>query len=101
MKWYVTTFCIHIEDSYKVGGFSFCEVLRGIRDLTMGETIVFNARSLFSLAMEWSVHNLLYKFGIERERTKDVDLDYPCDKPEWLYCVLGLLGWVFFWFLLI
>ena len=50
--------------------------------------------------MEWTVHNVLYRLGIKRAQTKDVDMDLPCDKPEWLYEVLGVLCWIFLWFLI-
>lgn len=52
-------------------------------------------RSDLSLKMEWATHNFLYRLNIKRERTKDVDLNYPCDKPEWLYIVCGCLCWIF------
>ena len=32
-------------------------------------------RSLDSLRVEWTVHNILYELGIEKNRTKDVDLN--------------------------
>ena len=32
-------------------------------------------RSMESMRIEWSVHNLLYNMGIERNRTRDVDLN--------------------------
>lgn len=34
-----------------------------------------NTRSVSSMVYEWRVHNLLYSLGIERGRTKDVDLN--------------------------
>ena len=54
-------------------------------------------RSIFSLKMEWIVHNFCYLIDYERERTKDCDLDYPCDRPEWVYIIFGLLTWLFVW----
>lgn len=80
---------IHIEDSYLIRGRYFSSILREI------ECEVTERRSMFSLKKEWAVHNFLYKIGYKRERTKDVDLDYPCDKPEWVYEVLGSLVWIF------
>jgi hypothetical protein len=50
--------------------------------------------------MEWTVHNVLYRLGYKRGQTKDVDMDDPCDKPEWLYGILGVLCWIFLWFLI-
>ena len=32
-------------------------------------------RSIESMRVEWTVHNLLYDIGYERARTRDVDLD--------------------------
>lgn len=101
MNYFVSTTNVHIEDSYKIGGFSFCKCLKEIRDNSIGETIVFERRSLFSLAMEWTVHNVLYKFHIKRAQTKDVDLNVPCDHPEWMYITLGLLSWIFLWWLIV
>ena len=37
-------------------------------------------RSLDSMRIEWSVHNILYELGFERERTKDVDLNNDDEK---------------------
>lgn len=45
-------------------------------------------RSMYSLCCEWTVHNVLYRLGLFRSHTKDVDLNYPC-KIEWLYILLG------------
>ena len=71
--------------------------LKLVRDFAEpGETIVFE-RSIFSLKMEWICHKFLYRVGYERERTKDADLDNPCDRPEWQYIICGLLVWVFVW----
>ena len=88
--------CLLIFDSYKVRKWNMRKVLKWIREVNTKETMVFD-RSIFSLKMEWICHNFLYKLGIERERTKDVDLDNPCDRPEWQYIVCGLLVWIFVW----
>lgn len=56
---------------------------------------VLNHRSRFSLKMEWAVHNFLYNIGYNRKQTESVDLDYPCDKPEWVYKLFGVLVWPF------
>lgn len=91
---------VHIADSYKVSkrDFAFTLEQRERRARQQGitsEIPVFDNRSKFSLKMEWAVHNFLYALHIRREQTKDVDLDYPCDKPEWLYCTLGIFAWIF------
>lgn len=51
-------------------------------------------RSEFSLEMEWACHKFLYRLGICRDRTKDLDLDYPC-RLGWLYCICGIFIWLF------
>lgn len=53
-------------------------------------------RTMKSLRREWAAHNLAYNLGIRREKTKDVDLDYP---QKWymklLYAVVGTIAlWV-------
>ena len=92
----VTKDCVTIYDSYKVRKWNMRPVLKRIRRDTDVETDVFK-RSIFSLKMEWICHNFLYFVGIERERNKDVDLDNPCDQPEWEYIVCGLIVWIFVW----
>lgn len=88
---------LHIYNSYKVRKCKMRSELRGVeRAATPGETFVFE-RSIFSLKMEWICHNFLYNVGYERDRTKDADLDNPCDRPEWQYIVCGLLVWIFVW----
>ena len=91
MNYTVIAHNVHINDSYKVRGRSFQDVLELIH--TSGGTDVFD-RGYFSLKMEWAVHNFLYKIHFKRERTKDVDLDNPCDLPEWIYKILGCMVWI-------
>lgn len=92
----VTNNNVHILDSYKVRKRNMREVLEEIKSKHERETIVFH-RSMFSLKMEWIAHNFLYNVGYKREQTGQVDLDNPCDRPEWLYIVCGLLTWIFVW----
>ena len=37
-------------------------------------------RTIESMRVEWSIHNFLYKIGIEQNRTKDVDLNNDDEK---------------------
>lgn len=84
---------IHIEDSYNYPKSEMIPELEAIK-VYHPECEVFK-RSMFSLKCEWITHNALYALGLWKDRTKDVDLDYPCDKPEWVYMVLGILVWPF------
>lgn len=52
-------------------------------------------RSIRSLKYEWVCHNFAFRIGYKKAHTKDVDLDYPCDRPEWLYIVFGWFAWLF------
>ena len=51
------------------------KVLDAIRDKNLNRIVYI--RSNFSMINEWRVHNLLYDLHYKRERTADVDLDYP------------------------
>ena len=83
---------IRIENGYLVKGRAFGFVLNRIRTDEPNE--VTSNRSNYSLSCEWAVHNALYKLGLFRSRTKDVDLNYPC-RLEWLYIVLGSIIYPF------
>lgn len=100
MDYTVSTYNIHVNDSYKIRRCKIFSSLNEIEEASGTQTWVFAVRSHFSLGMEWTVHNVLYRLGIKRAQTKDVDMDLPCDKPEWLYEVLGVLCWIFLWFLI-
>lgn len=89
----VTRNNIHITDSYKISKKEFKSILEYLREVyTSCE--VFNHRSIFSLCMEWTVHNFLYNINIQRDRTKDVDLNYP-NKHSLVYNIIGVLTWLF------
>lgn len=60
-----------IVDSYKISSKSY--MLSFIDFLLMDQK--FAARSVKSYLREWQAHNLLYKLGLFKERTKDVDLN--------------------------
>lgn len=81
---------IHIDYSAMVPKKQFDRVLS-----QYANTEVMQNRTRFSLKMEWACHNFLYRIGYKRDQTRDVDLDYPCDRPEWLYIVCGILCWIF------
>lgn len=48
-------------------------------------------RTKNSYVSEWKSHNRLYKLGIQRSRTKDVDLEEEIDSTRnFLYSIFGL-----------
>lgn len=84
---------IHIDESHKESKRYFAPALVWIKEQHPGLN-VWN-RSMKSLQREWATHNLLYAIDFRRDQTGSVDLDYPCDKPEWVYNVLGFIAWLF------
>lgn len=83
---------IHIEDSYRVLKDEILPIIQELRKV-YAINPVLNNRSDESLRWEWLVHNLLYKFGIFRSRTKDLGLEFP--QSKWLqfwYKVFGKLA---------
>lgn len=52
-------------------------------------------RSMKSLKYEWAVHAFCYNIHFMRQQTKDADLNYPCDLPEWIYIAIGWIVWPF------
>lgn len=78
---------IHIENSYRVKRSSDMKnIIYIIRDTF--KDLDINKRSIGSIINEWRVHNLLYSLNIYRDRTKDVDLEYP---QSWYIKVLYTL----------
>lgn len=69
---------LHIVDSYKVSKWQ----MRGYLNDTRKKYNI--SRTNFSMILEWATHNLLYSLHICRNRTKDVDLEYP---QKWYYKV--------------
>ena len=69
---------IHITDSFKA--------LNQVNE-------VLNNRTDESLRWEWLVHNLLYKLGLFKARTKDLGLEFPQSKLlQFGYKILGKLA---------
>lgn len=93
MKYIITKHNLHIEDSYKLKKKEIKSALEEIKSIN-SDSLIWE-RSMFSLVMETVTHKVLYKLGLWKNRTKDVDLDNPCDKPEWLYIIIGILTWIF------
>lgn len=85
---------IHIEDSCNLTKKELRYIIGYLQE-HYPDIPVIRHRSRYSLLTEAATHNALYALGIQRERTKDCDLDYPCDKPAWLYCIIGTLIWPF------
>jgi len=72
----VTDSVVTIKDSYLFSKNEFPIILNDIEDNYPDNPVMLN-RSRFGMKMEWATHNALYNMNIERERTRDVDLEYP------------------------
>lgn len=92
MNYTLTENNLHIEDSWQVSKRVMDSHLNLFKQRHPDSGVW--QRSMFSLKMEWAVHNALYALGLFRNHTKDVDLNYP-NKWEWLYKIIGVLVWLF------
>lgn len=72
----VTDSCITIIDSYTTAD---RPLIRSVIEYVKRQAPnnVTKNRSMFSLCNEWIAHSLLYKLGIARSHTCNVDLEYP------------------------
>ena len=93
----LTEHCLTIHNSFDYPKCAMRGFLAEVRATPEGQESAVFTRTLFSLKMEWICHNFLYAIGYKRDETRSVDLDCPCDRPEWQYIVCGLLCWVFVW----
>ena len=85
---------IHIKDSYKIKSKrKMQEILYDVKHYINQKGLECKTflRSDKSLIAEWRTHNRLYKLGYKRERTADVDLNYPLKwYVELAYRILGI-----------
>lgn len=84
---------LHLTNSYLIPKKEFEPDLKEIKSSNPREKIF--ERSINSLKKEWATHNFCYMVHYKRAQTKDCDLDNPCDKPEWVYKLVGTLVWPF------
>lgn len=77
----------HVEDSYKSTdiGLEVCYIIRERYVRGLPQTRTFD-----SYVREWKAHNRLYKLGLFRSHTKDVDLEEPSNIfKEFIWLILG------------
>lgn len=89
----ITDTNLHIFDSPEVSKFKMMGVLKSIKEFNPDSKVW--GRCLSSLYLEWVCHNFLYMIGYQRDRTGEVDLDNPCDHPEGMYIIGGMIVWPF------
>ena len=81
---------IHIKDSYRVFDKSEMKEMLYTIWTKRPDCNVFK-RSYDSMIAEWRAHNLAYRWGIEKDRTKDVDINYPLKwYVELIYKIFGI-----------
>lgn len=89
----ITNNNIHLYNSYLTPKKEFVPTLKEIGE-DNPENLVIQNRSVSDMKYEWAVHNFLYNLGIEKERTKDTNLEWPRKCREKLvYNILGFLVW--------
>ena len=92
----VTPNNIHIDDSSLFPRDLFNDKLFVIRRDHAADCLVLQNRTDRSLRREWAVHKACYWLHIARERTRDVDLEWP--QPWYLrvaYTVIGFIVYPF------
>lgn len=87
----VTDSVITIYDSYLMSKEDFIDTLYFMRNIYTDNKVLLN-RNNYSLLCEWAVHKVLFKLGILKNRTKDVDLNlFSSVFINIIYCILGTL----------
>lgn len=68
--------CTSIIDSYRIKKIKDMKnIINMVREQNSDPNLCINKRKIFGMITEWRSHNLLYALGIQRERTKTVDLE--------------------------
>ena len=94
MKYKILENRIKILESWMMSKEEFLNVLDEIQKLYPDHVAFMRTRK--SMLLEWYAHNLLYRLGIKKDKTADVDLDYPLSWYMKLgYWILGTLGKLF------
>lgn len=81
---------LKIIDSYKIKTIKNMKYVIDSARQKCDESYVIHKRSMYSLINEWRAHNLLYDLHIQRERTKDVDLDNETLLRKICYSILSI-----------
>lgn len=91
MKYKIYADRVKLLDSYLVPKAKFSLELNKVRNLHPTCSLWF--RSDKSIRREWGAHNLAYALGINRNKTKDVDLNFEQKWYEKLgYFIVGSIA---------
>lgn len=84
-----------IYSSYKVTNRKVMKrVLAWLQGRYKDKTLAVRIRTISDMEAEWRGHNLLYSMGLFRERTADLDLEYP---QKWYKKVAWRILSLFYW----
>ena len=91
----VTPNNVHIKMSWTVSKHAFREILEEVANYNP-DCLVFIHRPICELTKEWATHNALYDLGLFKSRTRDTDLNYPCNiLARIAYLIVGTIVWPF------
>jgi len=83
---------INIKDSYKINNRLVMRMILDVLRNEVKEESPFDKRSIGGMVREWVAHNNLYKLGYKKDRTCNVDLNYP---QKWyvpiIYWILSII----------
>lgn len=89
LKLSISTNNINIKNSYKIRcRKNILSVIKQMKEKIPNHLV--SSISNFSLVNEWACHNICYRLGIYKERTRDVDLDYG--KPWYINILYNIIG---------
>lgn len=84
---------VRITDSYKVTDRgAMLSVVCFVEDYVW-ETRGIQTHPKTELYGEFRLHNILYRFGVEREHTAELDLDYIADERWYVNAASKIIGW--------
>lgn len=89
MKFEFYSQSVKVIDSYKASKSDIKRLIPLIKNNIKCPDIIKN-RTDNSLYREWRAHNILYKLGLFKERTKDVDLDRERWYTQIIYFIIGI-----------
>lgn len=82
---------ICIIDSYQIKSIKNMKYVINSIKQRCDNSYIIHKRSMYSLINEWHSHNLLYDLHIQRDRTKDVDLNNETFIKRICYSILSVL----------
>jgi hypothetical protein len=93
IKAYLNEFSTHIENSYKIKKEKEMKyIISYLKDHT-NESYAIHKESMNNMLKEWKAHNILYKIGLFRNRTRSVDLNI--DNKWYIKLIYAILAFFY------